>query len=148
MQKAIIVDLDSTLANIKHRLHYIMGEHKEWKEFHETALWDKVNEWCRNMIEVYARTGGYKIIICTGRPEKYKYPTISWMLQRGVYPPDEIFMRKDGDYRQDALIKKEIYETQIKDNYDVLFVLEDRKQCVDMWRSLGLVCLQCAEGDY
>lgn len=27
-------------------------------------------------------------------------------------------------------------------------VFEDRKQCVDMWRSLGLTCYQVADGNY
>lgn len=36
----------------------------------------------------------------------------------------------------------------IKDKYDVLFAIDDRSSVVDMWRDLGLVCLQCAEGAF
>jgi hypothetical protein len=30
----------------------------------------------------------------------------------------------------------------------ILFVVEDRSRVVKMWRSEGLVCLQCAPGEF
>lgn len=57
-------------------------------------------------------------------------------------------MRPDGDHRPDYVIKREIYEREIKDKYDVIGVFEDRQRCVDMWRALGLTCFQVAPGDY
>jgi hypothetical protein len=57
-------------------------------------------------------------------------------------------MRKSGDYRKDYEVKKEIYETYIKDKFNVLCVLDDRQSVVDMWRSLGLTCLQVNYGDF
>ena len=57
-------------------------------------------------------------------------------------------MRKDGDYRPDTVVKKEIYEREIKDKYEVLFAIDDRTQVVKTWRELGLTCLQCANGDF
>ena len=36
----------------------------------------------------------------------------------------------------------------IKDKYRVLFVLDDRNQVVDMWRDIGLTCLQVADGNF
>ena len=57
-------------------------------------------------------------------------------------------MREDTDHRPDWQVKREIYEREIKDKYNVIGVFEDRQQCVDMWRSLGLTCFQVAKGDY
>jgi hypothetical protein len=57
-------------------------------------------------------------------------------------------MRKKGDRREDYLVKEEIYKNHIDQIYNVMFVLEDRKQVVDMWRRLGLTCLQCAPGEF
>ena len=63
-----------------------------------------------------------------------------------------LLMRSDGDNRSDYIVKKEIYEQNIRDWQDVLFVLDDRnsKKCpvVDMWREQGLTCFQVAEGDF
>lgn len=42
----------------------------------------------------------------------------------------------------------ELFDRHARDEYRVLVVLDDRKQVVDMWRSLGLTCLQVAEGNF
>ena len=62
--------------------------------------------------------------------------------------PSDLYMRKDGDYRPDCIVKREIYEQEIKDKYDVVGVFEDRDSCVKMWRALGLTCFQVADGSY
>ena len=60
----------------------------------------------------------------------------------------DLLMRKDNDDRKDSIVKKEIYDNEILGKYNVLFVLDDRDQVVKLWRSLGLVCLQVANGDF
>ena len=57
-------------------------------------------------------------------------------------------MRPAGDRRRDSIVKAELFDRKVRDEYRVLVVLDDRKQVVDMWRSLGLTCLQVAEGDF
>jgi len=57
-------------------------------------------------------------------------------------------MRATGDNRKDSIVKKEIYEGIIKPVFDVKFVLDDRNQVVEMWRSLGLTVLQVADGNF
>ena len=64
-----------------------------------------------------------------------------------VYYSD-LFMRADGDYRADSIVKEEIYHDKIEPVYNVLLVLDDRDSVVKMWRSLGLTCLQVAEGNF
>ena len=61
---------------------------------------------------------------------------------------DSLHLRKNNDYRKDSIVKKEMYDT-IKDTHDVLWVIDDRQQVVDMWRDdLGLTVLQVAKGDF
>ena len=57
-------------------------------------------------------------------------------------------MRSTEDNRKDAVVKREIYDNWIKDKYNVLAVFDDRNQCVDMWRGLGLTCLQVDYGNF
>jgi len=59
-----------------------------------------------------------------------------------------LFMRAEGDMRKDSIIKQELFEKRVKDLYYVWFVLVDRGQVVNMWRSLGLTCFQVAPGDF
>lgn len=61
---------------------------------------------------------------------------------------DELYMRTPGDMRKDFVIKKELYDAKIKNKYNVQFVLDDRNQIVDMWRGLGMTCLQVDYGNF
>lgn len=141
---AIIIDLDGTLADITDRQHHLQAK-KDWKSFFAGIPNDRINSWCKAIIEKFRID--YKIIIVTGRPRDYETTTIAW-LNRFDVKYDEIFFRRAGDNRSDDIVKKEIYEANIKPNYNVLFVVDDRKRVVDMWRAQGLVCLQCDVGDF
>lgn len=143
---AIIVDLDGTLCDTKHRQHLV--EKKKWDEFYEALVDDRPHDWCERLVQAMGEKG-YEIVFVSGRPEKYRTATLDWFDRVDsdfrCYP---LFMRKDGDFRQDAIIKEEIYREHIEPQFDVQFCVDDRKQVVDMWRSIGLTCLQCAEGNF
>ena len=64
------------------------------------------------------------------------------------FPDQQLFMRKKDDYRQDAIVKKELYEEHIKDKYYVEAVFDDRDQVVNMWREEGLLCCQVYYGNF
>lgn len=38
--KAYIFDIDGTIADCSHRLHFITGEHKNWDAFYDACLDD------------------------------------------------------------------------------------------------------------
>ncbi len=87
------------------------------------------------------------IILLSGRMDTYRPQTESFLTKNSV-PHSHLWMRAEGDMRKDSIIKREIYEREIAGKYNVLFVLDDRNQVVDMWRSLGLTVFQVAEGDF
>lgn len=93
----------------------------------------------------------YQIIIVTGREdtEVCRKETLKW-LNRYLTCSDFLFyMRKEKDYRKDAIVKTEIYNEHIKDKYCVAAVFDDRTQVVnDCWRKLGLLCNQVWKGDF
>ncbi|HSH55465.1 MAG TPA: hypothetical protein VK983_01405 [Candidatus Limnocylindrales bacterium] len=139
-QKAIICDLDGTLALIEHRSPYDAS----------TAMDDELNLPVANVIAVYANQDYVlvRLILLTGREEKYRGVTERWLEKHDIVHYDALYMRKTGDRCKDFVYKKEIYERHIQEKYDVLFVLEDRDQVVSMWREPGLTCFQVAYGDF
>jgi acid phosphatase class B len=143
MKKAIIVDLDGTLCDITHRKHYLDVE--DWNSFNAAMDDDPINPWCKKIIELFSNAG-FSIIYITGRPDTYKSNTLNWLRYNSCII-DALHMRPASDFREDFVVKKEIYDTKIKNNYNVLFCVDDRKQVTDMWRSIGLVCLQCLDSD-
>ena len=89
-----------------------------------------------------------RIIFVSGREEVCRKETLSWLLKHEIpVTPSFLYMRKEGDFRKDSIVKAEIFEKFRKDYY-INFVLDDRNQTVSMWRNLGLTCLQVAEGDF
>ena len=146
MEKAVIVDIDGTLANCEHRRHFILKMPKDWKSFHVGCGQDTVNGWCRTIVLQFKRIG-YKILLVSGRIAENRTVTMDWLYLNNI-PHDRLLMRKPNDFRDDQIVKREIYEDEIKGKYEVLFAVDDRKRIVEMWREVGLVCLQCAEGDF
>jgi len=146
VEKAIIVDLDGTLCDVEHRVHHVRMKPKNWQAFNESMNLDKPYFWCIELIAAM-RSRGYKIFFVTGRDEDYRNMTESWLkIHNVIY--DELYMRKSKDYREDSDIKEEIYLNHIEKKTQVLFVVDDRKSVVERWRKHGLVCLQCAPGDF
>lgn len=140
LPKAIICDLDGTLAHLGDRSPYDAS----------TAEKDLINMPIANIIEVYDHQKLYDIslILISGREAKSRPATVRWLKKYKITHYKALHLRKDGDLRKDFIIKKEIYEKHVKDIYDVLFVLEDRDQVVKMWREIGLTCLQVAYGNF
>jgi len=146
MKKAIIVDIDGTLADVEHRVHHVRQEPKNWRAFNQAMDLDILNPWCRDLI-LAMKNQQTDILLVTGRDEDYRIKTEQWLKKNNV-PFNHLWMRQASDYRGDDIVKKEIYDIEIKPNYQVLFVVDDRQSVVKMWRSIGLVCLQCDWGDF
>jgi predicted kinase len=135
---AVICDLDGTIAlNNGHRSFYDAS----------TCDLDILNEPIAGIIMTYDREGLARIIYCTGREEIYRPQTEKWLKKYGL-PEGPLFMRAAKDHRKDRIVKLELFNNHIRDKYDVEFVLDDRDQVVNMWRELGLTCLQVAPGAF
>jgi FMN phosphatase YigB (HAD superfamily) len=149
--RAIIVDIDGTIADISHRLHFIekkRPKEKDWDGFYRACVNDEPISDMIDLIETL-RLDNYKLIFVTGRSDRVRKETEEW-LGRFFDIGHEciVFMRADGDYRADYIIKKEIYERFIRGDFAVDYVFEDRDQVVQMWRKLGLRTLQVTSGGY
>ncbi|OIQ20633.1 MAG: hypothetical protein BM556_01470 [Bacteriovorax sp. MedPE-SWde] len=145
-KSAIIIDLDGTLTNCDHRVHHLNGEIKDWDSFYGGLGEDDLHDWCKELMCAMSQRG-HELIIVTGREEKYKEETKSW-LERHDISYSYLYMRNLDDHRSDSVIKSEVYNNYIVEQYNILFVLDDRKSVVKMWRDLGLVCLQCDWGEF
>lgn len=145
LPEAIICDVDGTLA--------LFGDANPYeRDFSK----DKLNQPIYNILSAFGAAcddgwGDVTRIIVSGRKDKFREETESWLKSKGIVY-DYLFMRKaapEGEKEpKDTVVKKEIYEQEVKGKYNVLFVLDDRNQVVELWRSLGLTCLQVAEGDF
>lgn len=133
---AVICDLDGTLA-----LHDGRGPYDIMK-----CDTDLPNPPVLAVVLAF-RDLGHPILFVSGREDACREKTRAWILAHtGLDGP--LFMRQTGDHRPDDVVKRELYEAHVQDQYEVLFVLDDRRRVVDAWRRLGLSCFQVDAGDF
>lgn len=137
LPNAIIVDIDGTLAKMVDRSPYDYSK----------VLTDKVNTPIVELVNLLYEQKN-KIILLSGRDSVCRYDTIKWLGNIAMLNYDKLYMRPEGNKTEDSLIKRKLYEDNIKGKYNVKFVLDDRDRVVRMWRSLGLTCLQVDYGDF
>lgn len=142
MPKAVIFDIDGTLADTQHRLHHVLQHPKNWDAFFTEAEHDPVIEPIRELVKLVTKQG-VKVILVSGRTDKIRGLTTDWLSRNGI-PFDSLFMRSEGDHRADHIVKAEILDVILRED-EVLFVVDDRPSVVAMWRARGLTCLQCAD---
>ena len=99
------VDLDGTLA-------FSNGQ-RGWYDTDVSK--DIVSEILKEQV-LFHYGKGRKILIVTGRDDKSDVSTRTWLKNKGV-PYDHLYMRKFGDFRKDHIVKREIYESKIKNKY-------------------------------
>lgn len=135
---AIICDLDGTLA--------LMGKRSPYDASNCDEV-DSPNKPVVKTVQMY-HNAGYRIIFCSGREDKDEAPSRRFIEACLPGMPYSLLMRKTGDQRKDSIVKEEIFNNNIKDQFYVLLVLDDRNQVVDFWRSIGLSCFQVAPGAF
>ncbi|ATN91126.1 polynucleotide kinase [Mycobacterium phage Murica] len=149
---AILVDIDGTLAHIPEggRSPYDYSRVGE----------DEVDNPVAWLVEVihhlrFNMAAGWwpEIIIMSGRDATCRHATVDWLNEQDI-PFDQLIMRPPdatddrGNKLPDYQVKYQLFNKYIRGQYEVIFVLDDRQQVVDMWRKLGLKCLQVAPGNF
>lgn len=139
LPKAIIVDLDGTLA--------LMGDRSPF-DASQCDIKDKPNKPVIACVKaMYA--AGYKIVFMSGREDKDRDPSKRFIEQYLPGLEYELHMRATADSRKDSIVKRELFDANVRDSFNVEFCLDDRDQVVrDTWRAMGLTCFQVAEGNF
>ncbi len=143
LPKAIIVDIDGTIARRTHRGPFDLDRVDE--DLPKTEILDIVKMFHDN---------GYEIIFLSGRDEVCFDLTSNWIKKyfHETYEIDhsglKLYMRPKDDVRKDSIVKKELFMEHVYNKYYITHVLDDRNQVVHFWRSIGLTCLQVAQGNF
>lgn len=132
----IVIDLDGTTMLHNGRLPF------DWDKIH-TDIFDP------RMLKLITKfhESAIKIIFLTGRPESVRNATDDCINSK-IWFGYELIMRPINDNRSGEIVKKELWEKYIEPYYNTLCVFEDSNKCVNMWRDLGLLTCQVANGDY
>jgi len=151
MNKAVIVDLDGTLALVDKRRELARKPNGKlnWDIFLDPAniTLDEPNKPIIELVQLLESVA-YSVVIVSGRRHEMLRETILWLIKHNI-SYNALFIREPKDYRSDVIVKREIYDKYIDGAWDIKWVLDDRKRVVDMWRNeLNLTVLHVAEGDH
>ncbi len=137
LPKAIIADIDGTLALMHDRGPF------DWAKVRQDLPHSPVID----LVNTYHDLG-FIVIIVTGRDGSCTEETEAWLAEHNI-KHDLFFIRDAGNTEKDAIIKKRIFDQNIRGKFNVHWVVDDRNQVVNMWRNeIGLTVLQCNEGDF
>lgn len=135
--EVVLVDIDGTVALMSGRSPYDMSRVGEDQPNHAVIAAVRA-----------MHSAGYGVVFCTGRDASCREQTTAWLDQHVGVPYLALHMRAIGDARKDSVVKREIFDREIRDRYRVVGVFDDRMQVVQMWRQLGVTVFQVAEGDF
>lgn len=156
-QPLYIFDIDGTLCNIEHRLHFLedKADPDRWDKFYKACVMDTPNH---PVLAIMAslHTAGAEIWLFSGRSEAVRDETYDWLDKythlrrwRLRMKPEMLTMRPVGDYTEDHLLKQKWLYGMLRDDRERLVgIFDDRKRVVDMWRANGVPCFQVAEGEF
>lgn len=139
LPRAVLVDLDGTLA----LFDGIRGPYES-----EKCEMDVMCPVVSGIVRDYLLSDPNRfVILMSGRQDKDRAATERW-LKANDFKYDFLFMRETNDTRKDSIVKRELFDRHVRENYAVEFILDDRDQVVSEWRSMGIKCLQVAEGNF
>jgi hypothetical protein len=145
-QDCFIFDLDGTLANGEHRVHFIRNhEVKDWDSYFLACTEDTPILHVVRLARILY--GTCPVIIVTGRSRMVEEQTRAW-LWRYTVPHSDLYMREERDYRNDDVLKVEMLAQIRADGWRPIMAFEDRTRVVRAYRAAGLPCAQVAEGDF
>jgi len=142
--KCVVVDMDGTLADCMHRVHYVRNLNddpnfkKNWFMFNKEMANDTLRLDVLNKVLEVIKSQGEPVdfIICSAREDTFRKETEEW-LDRHFIPYDRLIMRRGGDSRDDAIIKRELLDNML-DKGKIVKVFDDRPKVIRMWRENGL----------
>lgn len=135
---AYIFDIDGTLAELA--AGYSPYDHLHYPH-------DKPIQAVISVMNRLANGGMVETILLSGRGAEHRAATEAWLHDQGIRY-DALHMRPEGDKRNDAVVKSELFDQYVAPNYNVLGVFDDRDRVVAMWRARGIPCFQVNYGAF
>lgn len=128
-----VIDIDGVVADARHRLHLIEGKPRRWSEFFAAAGDDP--PLADGVALVRALAADHDILWLTGRPERNRKLTVSWLKAQGL-PVEPLLMRPDRDFRPARLTKRDELRA-LRAKREIGVVVDDDPDVIEMLAADG-----------
>lgn len=145
----VIFDLDGTLADVRHRLHYIRPDPafdpvtgkkipRRFDLFHQACVDDSVIEPVAYFYRKFVADPDVTVVVLSGRDNATLDATVNWFGRHGLQMPDELLL-KSGDQHTPDVEQKRVQAARLERKYGrpIDMVFEDRDRVVTMWKDRG-----------
>jgi phosphoglycolate phosphatase-like HAD superfamily hydrolase len=121
-----IFDLDGTLADVAHRVHWLEGSRRNYPAFFSDAVDDPPLPTGVELLLESAKE--CEVAYVTGRPEWCRDDTWWWLQQHGL-PLGRLAMREYGDHRPARIAKVELLAELARGRVIAVIVDDDEDVC-------------------
>jgi len=140
LPEAVLFDMDGTLCDVRAIRHHVLGGpangyRKNFDAFHRDAVNCPPNAWVVDAARA-EHAAARAVLVVTAREARLRNSTAFWLALHGV-PSDAMWMRANGDYRPDHVVKREIL-AKIRQQYRPVHAYDDNPAIVELWRSEGI----------
>lgn len=144
-----VIDIDGTLANASHRMHYVECAQPDWGSFvsDEALRLDTAQPHARAVLNKF-RKHGYMLCFLTGRRDTSRTVTESWLKEHMDWAgprAEPVFMRPPEFSNTHASVYKRkqlenvFAHFGLPDHHTVIF-FDDDPFVARMYREFGMVC--------
>lgn len=153
----VVFDLDGTIADCAHRMHYIMPNpavdpvtgkkvKRRYDLFHAACVDDGVIQPVADIYVRFVADPNVTVVVLSGRDAATLDDTIDWFGRNGLPLPNEMIL-KSGDQHLPDVEQKRTRANQLEKKYGkpISMVFEDRDRVVKMWRERGTFVLDVAQ---
>ena len=137
IKQYIVMDLDGTLADNRHRL----APGLSWDEANELLDNDGVYVGAKALLIRWQESGG-KVIVLSSRSEAFRERTRKWLADK-LIEPDVLILRPNNNYLSDAVLKTHLldkhFEGRAEAQQAVAFILDDSEAVVTAFRNAGFM---------
>jgi hypothetical protein len=134
--KAVIVDVDGTLADVRGIRHHVAQKPKDFDAFHAASAGVPPNQQAIDFAQRH-HDAGHVILVVTARRQQWLGVTQAWLERHLPVPFDGPFHRADDDYRPDVQVKRDIFRYLAR-HYDIRGAIDDNPGVIALWDELGV----------
>lgn len=133
---AIIVDLDNTLCDTRHREHLVAQRPRNWVAYSMACVADPCIEWVADVVRSWSVAVQGSVFILSGRNSEARQETVVWLRQHRI-PWLEVILRKPNEHEPNAAYKVK-HAQRIQQDYDVQFILDDHPGVIQAMSEIGI----------
>ena len=136
---AVAFDLDGTLVDTREITHFVEKDEKgrrNFDMFHRSSLFVPPNP---EVVQILndAQAAGHPVLITTARSQEYAEVSQRWLHENGI-TFDNYYCRKQGDFRPDYEVKKDIFD-EIDKDYFLVHAVDDNPAAIKNWEDHGVL---------